>query len=395
MNLSSKLDRLRGQATPHNTESRGSRLGLRIPRTASGGPVAALPRAAALADTLGADDLGDGLLLRHREFLLPPDGFGNKDLCLLPEVCSLSDSDPDWVYIDTETTGLSGGSGNLAFMVGAARYTGSCRLEVRQYVLASFAAEPRMLREVFNWVGPDAVLVSYNGKCFDVPLLATRLKIHRIEGSPGRLRHLDLMYGVRRAYRAHWPDCRLQTAEKQLLDMHRRDDLPGSEAPAAWQAWLRWAAASQLARVMVHNYQDVVSLALLHRRLPPVYAGNGLPGVNHAAIGAAWRQAGQYERARQVWESAGDLLDDNGSLQLAGLYRQLGDWSLAEAIWLRLHARGNISAALALSKFYEHRKRDFRKAIRFAACCERAEREPRFARLQDKMGRNLQLPLLM
>lgn len=395
MNLSSKLDRLRFQATAQDTESSGPGPRPGIPRAVPGRPVPAEPREAALADALGADDLGNGLLLRSREYLLPPDGSGNKGLCLLPEVCSLSDSDPDWVYIDTETTGLSGGSGNLAFMVGAARYTGQRRLEVRQYVLASFAAESCMLRELLSWVGPNAVLVSYNGKCFDLPLLATRQKMQRIEGSLGCLRHLDLMYGVRRAYRSHWPDCRLQTAEKRLLGLYRKDDLPGSEAPAAWQAWLRWAATSQLARVIAHNYQDVVSLALLHRRLPAVYAGNGLPGVNHAAIGAAWRQAGQDERARQVWESAGDLLDDHGSLQLAGLYRRLGDWSRAEVIWLRLHASGNNSAALALSKLYEHRIRDFRKAIQFAACCEHAEREPRFARLQDKMGGNLQLPLLI
>jgi hypothetical protein len=334
-----------------------------------------------------------GLVTRRREYLLPPVAGGNKGLCRLPEVCGLSD--PDWVYIDTETTGLSGGTGNLAFMVGAARYSGEHSLEVRQYVLAGFSAEPRMLRALFDWVGPNAVLVSYNGKCFDLPLLATRLKMHRIEGNPGLLRHLDLMYGVRRAYRGHWPDCRLQTAERRLLDLCRSDDLPGSEAPAAWQAWLRRGVTSQLLRVLAHNHQDVASLALLHRRLLPDYAGSGLPGLNHDAIGTAWRQVGQVERARRVWERAGELLSENGSLQLADLYRRLGDWPRAEAVWMRLHARGNVSAALALSKYHEHRKRDFRKAIEFAAYCERAEREPRFARLQGKIGSNLQLPLLM
>lgn len=393
MNLSSKLDRLRGQANGHDSRSRGSGSSPRRPHPQPGGPVSAQSREVALADALRADAMGDGLVLRTRVYRLPSDGTGNEDLCRLPEVCGLSD--PDWVYIDTETTGLSGGTGNLAFMVGVARFTGEHRLEVRQFVLASFAAEPRMLRELFDWVGPNAVLVSYNGKCFDVPLLATRLKLHRVGGDPGLLRHLDLMYGVRRAYRGHWPDCRLQTAEKRLLDLHRKDDLPGSEAPAAWQAWLRRATTSQLVRVMAHNYQDVASLALLHRRLPSVYAGQGVPGVNHAAVGAAWRRSGQHALARLVWESAGELLEEEGSLQLAGLYRQLGDWSRAEATWLQLHARGNASAALALSKFYEHRRRDFRRAIEFAACCERTEREPRFARLQDKIGGSLQLSLLM
>lgn len=391
MSLSSKLDRLRGQANKHDSGASGARLGQARP--ARRGPLYAQTRDAALAEALGADAVGDGLVVRSREYPLPPADADSRDLCRLPEVCGLTQ--PDWVYIDIETTGLSGGTGNLAFMIGLARYTGEQRLEVRQYVLAGFAAESRMLRELFDWVGPNAVLVSYNGKCFDVPLLAVRLKMHRIDVDPGLLRHLDLMYGVRRAYRGHWPDCRLQTAEKRLLDLHRKDDLPGSEAPAAWQAWLRISATSQLVRVTAHNHQDVVSLALLHRRLLSDYAGSGLPGLNHAAIGEAWRHAGQYEHARQVWERAGEFLSDRGRLQLAGLYRHLGEWSRAEAIWLRLHARGNASAALALSKYYEHRKRDFGKAIEFAGYCERAEREPRFSRLRDKIGGNLQLPLMM
>ena len=391
MSLAAKLDRLRGQAVSHDAELHGSRLSRpgpdRVPRPPG------LPSIADLAAALEAEREGGGLLLLSREYCLPAVGVSKKDLTQLPEICGLSESDPGWVYIDTETTGLSGGSGNLAFMVGVARYRGEGRLEVRQYVLGSFAAEPRMLRELFDWVGPDAVLVSYNGKCFDMPLLATRLRMHRIDENPASLRHLDLMYSVRRAYRGHWPDCRLQTAEKRLLDLHRIDDLPGAEAPAAWQAWLRSGATSPLARVAAHNYQDVASLALLHQRLLSVYAGCAHPGLNHAAIGKAWREAGRHQHARRVWEIAGDLLDDKGSLQLAGLYRHLGEWSRAEKLWLRLCARGNVSAALALSKYYEHRKRDFRRAIDFARHCDLAEREQRFARLQVKMGGNLQLPL--
>jgi hypothetical protein len=203
------------------------------------------------------------------------------------------------------------------------------------------------------------------------------------------------MYSVRRAYRDHWPDCRLQTAERRLLDIQRQDDLPGAEAPAAWQSWLRRGVTSQLARVLEHNCQDVVSLALLHRCLVPVYRGSVQTGLNHAAIGRAWREAGQPKLARRVWESAGERLDDKGSLQLAALYRHLGEWSRAEKLWLRLHARGNASAALALSKYYEHRRRDFCKALDFASQCPPAERQMRYSRLKEKMGGSLQLPLLV
>ncbi|MBT8429267.1 MAG: ribonuclease H-like domain-containing protein [Gammaproteobacteria bacterium] len=390
MNLASKIDRLRGQAVTAQVDPSGSRR-----RRLQSEPVPQPPGSAhtkKLTDALQADWEDRGLLLCNRSYRLPADGRNAGDLSRLPEVCGLSN--PDWVYIDTETTGLSGGTGNLAFMVGAARYRDAGQLELRQYVLGSFAAERRMLTQLFDWVGPDAVLVSYNGKCFDLPLLSTRLQMHHIDIKPGSLRHLDLMYSVRRAYRDHWPDCRLQTAERRLLDIRRKDDLPGAEAPAAWQSWLRRGFASELARVLEHNYQDVVSLALLHRCLVPVYRGSVQSGVDHAAIGKAWREAGQPKLARSVWESAGERLDDKGSLQLAALYRNLGEWSRAEKLWLRLHAGGNASAALALSKFYEHRRRDFCKALDFASQCPPAERELRYARLKEKMGGSLQLPLL-
>jgi uncharacterized protein YprB with RNaseH-like and TPR domain len=346
---------------------------------------------ATLSDALDAERQSSDLLLRSTQFAAPALAADTRDLVQLPGVCGLSD--PDWVYIDTETTGLSGGAGNLAFMLGMARYIGSGELEVRQYVLGSFAAEARMLRDMLDWLGSDAVLVSYNGKCFDLPLLAGRLRIHRMDADLESMPHLDLMFDVRRAYRDHWPDCRLQTAERRLLNRNRVDDLPGAEAPAAWQSWLRHAQTHPLARVLRHNHQDVVSLALLHRRLLSDYAGSAAPGVNHTAIGRAWIKAGQAELARRVWERAGKLLDERGGLELADLYRRRGEWSRAEEIWRGLQRRGSERAALALSKYYEHRKRDFKQAMRFAGCCDAAEQASRFTRLRGKLGRNLELPL--
>ena len=390
MNLAAKIDRVRGKPVAHESDALVSRL--KRLRPGVDGRAPGVATVATLRRAVQADRETDGVLLRSREYPLPSAGFDPAALSMLPEVYGLRA--PDWVYIDTETTGLSGGAGNLAFMVGVARYAGDRGLEVRQYVLANFAAEARMLRELSDWVGRDAVLVSYNGKCFDLPLLAARMRMHRIAGDPATLPHLDLMYSVRRAYRRHWPDCRLQTAEKRLLDLHRIGDLAGAEAPAAWLAWLRCGVTTQLVRVLEHNYQDVASLALLHQRLLHDYAGSGRPGLNHAGIGKAWRAAGQDQLARRVWEGAGSALDDDGRLQLAALYRQHGQWAQAENLWLDLHARGNAAAALELSKYYEHRKRDYRKAIDFARHCSGPDREARAARLRDKIVRgDVQLPL--
>jgi len=388
MNLAAKLDQLRGQSPPAEGDGPAARL-RRIRRgpmkpSASGAPPAMLREAVA------ADSEHGGLLRRDRLHVLPMLPGASIDLTMLPEVCELSAG--DWVYLDTETTGLSGGVGNLAFMVGAARYAADGSLRVRQWLLGNFAAEAGMLSELLDWVGPDVVLVSYNGKCFDLPLLTGRLGMHRIDHRLATLPHLDLMYGVRRAYRRHWPDCRLQTAEQRLLGLHRRDDLPGAEAPAAWRAWIEEGAVRPLQRVLEHNYHDVTSLALLHRRLVSDYAGSAGPGVDHAAIGRAWQAVGRLAHARSVLERAGDALDETGRLQLASLYRRQGEWSRAEALWLDLHRHGCGVAASELSKYYEHRRRDYRKAVGYAKACEAAERAARLGRLRLKIGTNLTLP---
>jgi len=388
MNLAARLDRLRGQSPPAEEDALAARL-RRMRRgparqSRSGAPPAVLGQAVA------ADSERDGLLRRDRAYALPASSGPSTDLAMLPEVCELSGC--DWVYLDTETTGLSGGVGNLAFMVGAARYAADGSLQVRQWLLGRFAAEAGMLSELLDWVGCEAVLVSYNGKCFDLPLLTARLGMHRIDHRLATLPHLDLMYGVRRAYRRHWPDCRLQTAEQRLLGLHRDDDLPGAEAPGAWRAWIEEGVVRPLQRVLEHNFQDVASLALLHRRLVADYAGSARPGVDHAAIGRAWQSVGRVGQARRVLECAGDALDETGRLQLASLYRRQGAWSAAEALWLDLYRRGCSVAASELSKYYEHRRRDYRKAVGYAKACDPAERGARLGRLRLKLGANLPLP---
>jgi uncharacterized protein YprB with RNaseH-like and TPR domain len=389
MNLAEKLDRLRADADQSAAKPSALRHAAG-PRVAESMPVSGDAAVAVLGHGLTADrQLGD-LLIRERDYRLPSGGVGTKHLARLPEVCELHA--PDWVYIDTETTGLSSGVGNLAFMVGVARQVGDELLRVRQYVMASFAAETRMLHDLVDWVGRDAVLVSFNGKCFDLPLLGARCRLRRVDDGFSGLRHLDLMYTLRRAFRRQWPDCRLQTAERRLLNLHRRGDLPGAQAPAAWLRWLRNGETAMLAAVLRHNYQDVVSLALLQRRLVIEYAGRGT-AADHTTIGRAWRDVGQVDLARRIWESAGTRLDTEGQLELAALYRRRGDWSRAESLWLALHARGNTRAASELSKYYEHRRRDFGRAIAFAGYCDQSEREARLHRLRGKVSATAQLPL--
>jgi len=164
------------------------------------------------------------------------------------------------LHFDTETTGLAGGTGTRAFMIGAADWFND-HLRVRQLYMTSMAAESAMLTEFARWVHSDTVLVSYNGKSYDAPLLATRYRLARLANPLTGLMHVDLLHPMRRRYRQVWENCKMQTAERKLLRIVREDDLPGSEAPRAWLTYLRGGSATDLVRVAEHNLQDVRSLS--------------------------------------------------------------------------------------------------------------------------------------
>lgn len=164
------------------------------------------------------------------------------------------------LHFDTETTGLAGGTGTRAFMIGAADWIDG-RFRIRQLTITRMAAETAMLRTFAGWISDDTTLVSYNGKCYDTPLLTTRYRLARLPNPLAGLAHIDLLHPVRRHWKGEWENCRLATAERQLLGVVREDDLPGAEAPAAWLTYLRGGSARNLRRVAEHNAQDLKSLA--------------------------------------------------------------------------------------------------------------------------------------
>ncbi len=189
------------------------------------------------------------------------------------------------LFFDTETTGLAGGTGTRAFMIGAADWhrdpAHGDGLRIRQLMITTLAAESSMLEAFAQWLAPHTVLSSYNGRCYDSPLLKTRYRLARMADPITRLDHIDLLFPTRRRYRGTWENCRLATIERELLKIVREDDLPGSEAPAAWLGYLRGGSARNLRRVAAHNHQDVVTLARLMTRLVAVAAQDaGLPGAS-------------------------------------------------------------------------------------------------------------------
>ncbi len=171
------------------------------------------------------------------------------------------------LHFDTETTGLAGGTGTRAFMLGYARWM-EAGLEVRQLWISRLAAESAMLERFAQWLSCGAFqLVSYNGRSFDGPLLRARYRLVRQRDPLQQLPHHDLLHAVRRRFRREWPSCRLAEAESRLLGVQRLDDLPGAQVPAAFLDTLRSGDPRALERVRRHHFQDLVSLAGLLPRL--------------------------------------------------------------------------------------------------------------------------------
>ncbi|GAB4176228.1 MAG: hypothetical protein Fur0039_19190 [Rhodocyclaceae bacterium] len=388
--LQRRLALLRAGAPSPCNPSAGTSIGNRMARSA----VRACPRPfsdAELARRLGGRIAADHVVVIEREIPLASHHgrvmlagvFG------LPALPWLECPDPQrFVFIDTETTGLAGGTGTMAFLIGAARLDADC-LRVRQYLLTAFAGEPAALRDLGRWTGTEPHLVSYNGKRFDLPLLAAR---YRLAGMPdpfaGRP-HLDLLHPVRAAFRTRWPDCRLSTVERRLLGFARTDDLPGAAMPGAWLEFLRGGRLDVLPAVLEHNLYDLVSLAALLPALAESYlraSGN----ADALGVARAWSRAGAPAAALRSLTEVRDALDEAGLLELARLYRRQADWDAACRIWDDLSRRGSLEAVERMAIYHEHVARNPAMAAELADRLRRADpQRPAHLRRIERLGRKL------
>ncbi|MBK9607732.1 MAG: ribonuclease H-like domain-containing protein [Betaproteobacteria bacterium] len=266
------------------------------------------------------------------------------------------------LFIDTETTGLSGGTGTVAFVLGLARIQGDT-VEVRQYFLTCFAGETAMLEHALGWIDDRSHLVSFNGKAFDIPLLATRYRLARLANPFATLPHMDLLHRTRAAFKRNWPDCRLQTAEQYLLKLFRDDDLPGHLIPQVWTDLLQFGETRSLRGVVDHNRIDVLSLIALAGVLGKTYAEPGQQYADPLGIARAHRRAGNQATALLHLEDHGEPLTDDARLELAALYAKSGHWDKAVPVWEALAGKDVLCAMERLAIYHEHKQKDFAAAV--------------------------------
>jgi uncharacterized protein len=280
-----------------------------------------------------------------------------------------------FAFLDTETSGLSGGTGTYAFMVGVGRFEGG-DFRLAQFFLRDPAEEPAMLEAMIEFLAPCKALVTFNGKAFDAPLLNTRYRLHEIPSPLKEFAHLDLLPLARRLWRDRLPSRALKYLEENILDAPRStEEVPGYEIPWLYFDYLRTGDATPLKGVFYHNAMDVVAMAALLSRVAAMlhdpFSGSVDHGLDFIALGKLYEDLRQWDLAARLFEHGltHDLTEaDFGSAveRLSILQKKRGDVGEAVRLWEQAAAQGHIYAHVELAKHYEHRQRDYAEATKWA-----------------------------
>jgi uncharacterized protein YprB with RNaseH-like and TPR domain len=284
------------------------------------------------------------------------------------------------VFLDLETTGLSGGVGVVPFLVGVGFYRDD-KFHILQFFLDDLAEEAAMIRDIaafFDGMNFRSV-VSYNGKGFDVPLLETRFILHRQTLPLGGLPHLDFLFSARNLWSHKQESCRLSELARDILEAERAEDIPSAEIPRRYFEYLRTGDFSLMEPVLYHNQEDLLSL------LGVVILGAGLfaeEGAADAGVPAAdamdWfgvakvlEKTGDRERSAACIRRAleGRLTDEvalEARKKLAAYFKKNKDWEKAAALWQEMAPLQQLFCFRELAMYHEHRRKDYRQAIAIA-----------------------------
>jgi uncharacterized protein YprB with RNaseH-like and TPR domain len=270
-------------------------------------------------------------------------------------------------FLDTETTGLSGGTGTMAFVVGLGFFTNFADdFCVHQYFLRDPGDEPAMVERLAELLSEFEAIVSFNGRAFDVPIIENRFILARTPPPTVSLPHLDLLQPARRLWRHQLPSCRLGVIEQEVLGVLReQDDVPSGEIPYLYRDYLRTGDAREMQRVLYHNAVDILSLVTLTVKLCQAFADpwdeERLSGAEFYGLGRWYAKEKQLEETERAYRAALAQADLSPDLRakvlcdLSYLLKRAGRKDEAFAYWQQqaLEAADDILAHVELAKYFE------------------------------------------
>ena len=281
------------------------------------------------------------------------------------------------LFIDLETTGLAGGAGTYAFLVGCGWFENG-GFRIRQFLLTGFAAEKVLLQAIADIAEEAGGIGTFNGKTFDLPLIETRFLLNRMRAPLAAIAHVDMLHPARRLWRDD--SCKLTVLERTLLGHVREGDVPGFEIPGRYFHFVRSGDARPLAAVLEHNRLDILSLALLTARMACLLADGAAAvrsGQEALGLGRVFERASQTEAAAACFEAAALLGEDAETVgealrASAVILRRARRYEEAARLWQQIlqlrpcPSRLALQAVEALAVHHEHRARELDAARHFA-----------------------------
>jgi len=320
-----------------------------------------------------------------------------------PEISNLPLS--KFAFLDTETSGLSGGTGTYAFLVGVARFIDD-KFVLQQFFMRDPAEEPALLEGLASFLAPCQALVTFNGKAFDAPLLSTRYRLQQIPIPYKGYSHLDLLPLARRLWRDRLESRALKYLEEHVLGLKRSsEEVPGYEIPWLYFDYLRTGDARPLGGVFYHNAMDVVAMAALLAHMNDLiqnpYDGKVQHGLDFVALGKLFEDLGHWDEAARLFEHGLESQLNEADFGLAVkrlsiLQKKRGDMGEAIRLWETAAQQGHLYAFVELAKHYEHKERDVKYALKWMkSALQRVEQAdlPEYMRkfwmteIEHRMGR--------
>jgi len=276
------------------------------------------------------------------------------------------------LFIDLETTGLSGGTGVVAFLVGMGYYRDD-KFYVVQYFLGDLAAEEQFIQELdqfFSQMNFQSI-VSFNGKNFDLPLLETRFILQRQPLVLSELPHLDFLYSARSLWRHKYENCRLFHLAREVVEADRAEDIPAAEIPYRYFQYLQTGNFELIEPVLYHNQEDILSL------LGVVIVGSLLfseeneewlaDAMDFFGAGKVMENVGEVERSVHFFQRAleGNLSEEtaiSAKKKLSYYFKRNKEWEKAISLWKEMTSLDQIFSFRELAMYYEHREKKYEDA---------------------------------
>ncbi len=280
----------------------------------------------------------------------------------------------NYIFLDAETSGLSGGTGTFAFLIGLGYFTDK-GFQVSQIFMRDPSQEDSLLATLAYYVSQHYGIVTFNGKSFDIPLLNGRHILHGISNPLKQMAHIDLLPLSRRIWKNRIDDRSLKNLEVQILDYRRNlEEVPGWMVPEIYFDYLKTGDATPLSGVFYHNLYDIVSLAALMEFLSGLLEAplrnSDIDSLDLIAIARLHEEANKIDEAIRLYERSllqglPEALFVQTLMRYAEIYRSRQQSDLTLGLWQRAAEFGHIEACIELSKYYEHQKKNYIDALQW------------------------------